>query len=154
MFEMDDEKSNSFSRCCQAIVQAFKRKIIQSKDDLVGILLYNTRDSQNALSHKYIYVLSEPTVPSAKLIKRVRDLPLNVEEEVGALSDDTQCDFRELLWTLQNIFSTMYVKKIQFHTNPTHCLHSPFIRTIFVLRKDIRIFAIFFLSLLFFFILF
>ena len=105
MFDLDDSKSNTFTRVCEAIVNAFKRKIIQSRDDMVSILLYNTRDKKNSMNHKYIYLYNEPQVPSAKLIKNVRDLPLNILDDVGSLENKTQSDFRDLLWSLQNIFS-------------------------------------------------
>ena len=99
---------------CKAIENALKRKIIKSKDDLVSIILFNTLETKNAMKRENIYLLSEPDAPSAKLIKQIRDLPSTFSSTFKSLKDNKQCDFRDLLWTLQNIFSEIDVKGTKY----------------------------------------
>eukprot|EP00484_Ammonia_sp_Unknown_P026483 CAMPEP_0197030270 /NCGR_PEP_ID=MMETSP1384-20130603/9537_1 /TAXON_ID=29189 /ORGANISM="Ammonia sp." /LENGTH=685 /DNA_ID=CAMNT_0042459585 /DNA_START=33 /DNA_END=2090 /DNA_ORIENTATION=- len=111
----DDEKISSvFHAVCNAASDALKHKIIKSKDDVVCFLLFNVLETKNAMKLSNIFLFSEPDVPSAKLIKSVRDLPLTFSSQFQSLKDGKQCDFRDLLWTLQNIFAEIDVKGTKY----------------------------------------
>ena len=109
-----EEERNVFGSVCKAIEHALKRKIIKTKDDLVCIMLFNTLETKNAMKLSNIYLLSEPDSPSAKLIKQIRDLPMTFSSNFKSLKENKQCDFRDLLWTLQNIFSEIDVKGTKY----------------------------------------
>ena len=113
-FYVSKEEGNVFSSVCKAIEHALKRKIIKTKDDLVCIMLFNTLETKNAMKLSNIYLLSEPDSPSAKLIKQIRDLPITFSNKFKSLKENKQCDFRDLLWTLQNIFSEIDVKGTKY----------------------------------------
>ena len=109
-----DDQSPSFTKVCKAIENTLKRKIIKSRDDLVCFILFNVLETRNAMKLDNIYLLSEPDCPSAKLIKTIRDLPLKFKNRFNSLKNNKQCDFRDLLWTLQSIFSEIDVKGTKY----------------------------------------
>lgn len=117
MFEANDEneqKNVAFQNVCIAVVECLKHKIIKSKDDLVSIVLFNTRDSKNPMNHNHIFLFSSPDNPNAQLIKNVRELPSYFHEKIGSLGKQKGCEFRDLLWTLQNIFTEVDVQGTKF----------------------------------------
>ena len=119
--DVDDDNNNDsnlskFAAVCKAIENTLKRKIIKSKDDLVCFILFNTLETKNAMKLSNIYLLSEADCPSAKLIKQIRDLPLSFSTTLKSLKNNKQCDFRDLLWTLQNIFSETHVKGTKYES--------------------------------------
>ena len=110
----NNDNLSIFASVCKAIENALKRKIIKSKDDLVCFILFNTLETKNAMKLSNIYLLSEPDSPSAKLIKQIRDLPIIYNSKFKSLKNNKQCEFRDLLWTLQNIFSEVDVKGTKY----------------------------------------
>lgn len=110
-----------FTNVCQAITKALKSKIIKSKDDQISIVFYNTRETLNALNKANVYIFIAPNVPSAKIIKDIKHLPIAIEQNflptIGHLKGEKQCDFRDLLWVLQTIYTEVYVKNIQMQKN-------------------------------------
>merc|ERR1712232_1227465 len=81
---------------------------------MVCLLLFNVLETQNAMKLDNIYSLSEPDCPSAKMIKTIRDLPSRYKDRFNSLKNDKQCDFRDLLWCLQNAFSEVDTKGTKF----------------------------------------
>ena len=109
----NEYKTNSFNNCCQAISESLKRGIIKSADDLTGIILFNSKTCKNGMNLDNIYVYSQPDTYSAKLIKNVRDLPNNFDN-IGSIGNKKECEFRDLLWCLQNIFSSVDAQGTKF----------------------------------------
>eukprot|EP00485_Elphidium_margaritaceum_P001641 CAMPEP_0202690952 /NCGR_PEP_ID=MMETSP1385-20130828/5809_1 /ASSEMBLY_ACC=CAM_ASM_000861 /TAXON_ID=933848 /ORGANISM="Elphidium margaritaceum" /LENGTH=693 /DNA_ID=CAMNT_0049346293 /DNA_START=27 /DNA_END=2108 /DNA_ORIENTATION=- len=103
-----------FGSVCHAIQKSLRRSIIKSKDDLVCVVLFNVLGTVNALQLPHLLLFAKPDCPSAKLIKSVRDLPHTFHLERQSLKDGKECDFRDLLWLLQSIFSEIDVKGTKF----------------------------------------
>eukprot|EP01083_Nonionella_stella_P019293 53632_1 len=114
MKSMDGNNLSIFATVCKAIENALKRKIIKSKDDLVCFILFNVLETNNSMKLSNIYLVSEPNCPSASLIKQIRDLPITFNNTFNSLKNKKQCDFRDLLWTLQNIFSEVDIKGTKY----------------------------------------
>ena len=60
--------SESLFVALESARSVLEHKIISSERDLVGILLYNTRESQNASSFQNIFLLQDIQEPDANII--------------------------------------------------------------------------------------
>ncbi len=67
------------------------------------------------MNHSNIYLLREADSPSAPLIKQIKELPTTFPSEIGSIGKGKECDFRDLLWTLQHLFSEA-LKPLFFYT--------------------------------------
>ena len=107
-------ESQQFDAVCAAVAASLKRKIVKSAADLVGLVLFNVLSSRNAMKLDFIHLLFEPDCPSAALIKKVRDLPATFRSTFKVLGGGKQCDFRDLLWAQQTMFSEVDVKGTKY----------------------------------------
>jgi len=113
--KMDEEgtEANRFSTVLNVIVDHLKYKIICSRDDLVGVVFYNTAKTENANGFEHIYAYRNIDEADASLIKGVKSLldPEELEEELGGPSD-TPAEFHKVLWVCSTMFGDSALKKV------------------------------------------
>ncbi|EPZ36969.1 Ku70/Ku80 beta-barrel domain-containing protein [Rozella allomycis CSF55] len=112
-------------KCARSVLES---KIISSENDVVGILLYNTKQTRNVSQFPLIYMFQDMDQPDAQRImeleKMEKDLEngqLNVTE---SCQDDQMVSYQDLFWICSTIFSQkahkMGSKRIFLITNEDH----------------------------------
>uniref|UniRef100_A0A6I8RM45 DNA helicase n=1 Tax=Xenopus tropicalis TaxID=8364 RepID=A0A6I8RM45_XENTR len=123
MFESTGDELTPFDLTLQCIRSVYASKIISSDHDLLSVVFFGTRESNNCDPFKHLCVLHDLDTPGAK---RILDLDKYKEEKGRALFRDTiGCggDFSlgEALWLCSNLFSNVKVKmshkRIMLFTN-------------------------------------
>lgn len=93
-------------KCASATIQ---NKIISSEDDLVGVLLYNTRQDRNVANFKGIYVLQGLDVPDAERIRELERFVKDPERFKGSVgAADEPAVLGNVFWACSSIFGPLY----------------------------------------------
>ncbi|KAF9130438.1 X-ray repair cross-complementing protein 6 [Mortierella sp. 14UC] len=105
MLQPDEEGDIPFYTAIKCAKQVQLNKIISSDSDLIGVVLYGTRQAKNANSFAHIYVLQDLDVPDVSKIQQleaIEDQRTNFDEEFGTSNGDYTLG--EMFWTATNLF--------------------------------------------------
>ncbi|CAG8666326.1 3986_t:CDS:10 [Gigaspora margarita] len=142
---MNDEDSpfKSAIRCASTVMM---NKIITSNDtDLMGVMLFGTEKSQNALEKKHIYVLQTIDLPDIHRIIELNDIAsgqIDFGQEYGNTSEEVPLG--DVFWACNDLFNslsstTIKIKRIFLITdqdNP-HATNSVLRSTAITRAKDL-----------------
>ncbi|RIB12323.1 SPOC like C-terminal domain-containing protein [Gigaspora rosea] len=111
---MNDEDSpfKSAIRCASTVMM---NKIITSNDtDLMGVMLFGTEKSQNALEKKHIYVLQPIDLPDIHRIIELNDIAsgqIDFCQEYGNTSEEVTLG--DVFWACNDLFNSLSSKTIK-----------------------------------------
>ncbi|XP_075038904.1 X-ray repair cross-complementing protein 6 [Mixophyes fleayi] len=120
---LNDDELPPFDIALQCIRSVYTSKIISSDRDLLSVVFFGTKESNDPLSIKHTYVLHDLDTPGAK---RILDLDKYREEKGRSFFSDTighSEDFSlgDALWQCSNLFSRVKLqmshKRIMLFTN-------------------------------------
>ncbi|KAF9931124.1 X-ray repair cross-complementing protein 6 [Linnemannia zychae] len=106
MLQPDEEGDIPFYTAIKCAKQVQLNKIISSDSDLIGVVLYGTRQAKNANNFAHIYVLQDLDVPDVNKIQQleaIEEQRTNFEEEFG--TSNGEYTLGEMFWTATNMFS-------------------------------------------------
>ena len=92
----DEDEESPFEKALKAVNAVMKKKIIQSPNDLIGVLLFGTEQSIDDFQH--LSVLSPLDVPEAEII-------LKTENQDFDFGSDDNFSLHEALWQCQSMFA-------------------------------------------------
>ncbi|CAG8744207.1 1035_t:CDS:2, partial [Racocetra persica] len=116
MMSGEDSPFKSAIRCASSVMM---NKIITSNDyDLMGVVLFGTEKSQNALEKMHIYVLQPIDLPDIHRIIELNDIvsgQIDFSQEYG--NTDNEVPLGDVFWTCNDLFnslstSTVKIKRI------------------------------------------
>lgn len=106
MFPKNDNDENHFKTCMKAVQITLQNKIIQRETDLVGVVLFGTEKTENAVDFKHIYVYQKLGRPNAERILKIEELIgmswKNFNNKFGSNSD---YQIGDALWACSDLFS-------------------------------------------------
>ncbi|KAH7049058.1 SPOC like C-terminal domain-containing protein [Linnemannia elongata] len=105
MLQPDEEGDIPFYTAIKCAKQVQLNKIISSDSDLIGVVLYGTRQAKNANNFAHIYVLQDLDVPDVGKIQQleaIEEQRTNFDEEFGTSNGDYTLG--EMFWTATNMF--------------------------------------------------
>ncbi|CAG8571869.1 16687_t:CDS:10, partial [Dentiscutata heterogama] len=116
MLSDEDSPFKSAIRCASTVMM---NKIITSNDtDLMGVMLFGTEKSQNALEKKHIYVLQPIDLPDIHRIIELNDIAsgqIDFSQEYGNANEEVPLG--DVFWACNDLFnslssSTIKIKRI------------------------------------------
>ncbi|KAH9269886.1 hypothetical protein BASA83_008041 [Batrachochytrium salamandrivorans] len=102
----DGQSISPFSAALLGIAAFLQEKILQNDADTIGLMFYSTRESQNLLAIKSIYVKYDLDLPD---INRILELESIAQEatvfnsQIGSSSEDY--NYSDIYWVASTIFS-------------------------------------------------
>lgn len=113
MFQTTEEKTSPLSTVLRVLGNIVKDVIITSKNDLIGLVFFNSKKSQNNLAVEHVHVYREPAEPDAQFIKDIQNLEEKklFDANVGSTKDN-ECDFSKALWICSSLFSAIKNQKL------------------------------------------
>ncbi|CAG8731022.1 26793_t:CDS:10 [Dentiscutata erythropus] len=106
MLSDEDSPFKSAIRCASTVMM---NKIITSNDtDLMGVMLFGTEKSQNALEKKHIYVLQPIDLPDIHRIIELDDIAsgqIDFSQEYGNANEEVPLG--DVFWTCNDLFNSL-----------------------------------------------
>ena len=107
MFTLNAEGQQHFRNAVSLIALFIRQKVIQSPDDLIGVLLFGTSLRQdNSHGFRGVHVYAPLSEPSAEMIRTVNALADDaIIRDIG-VGEERDVNMKEALWICQAMFST------------------------------------------------
>ncbi|KJE94457.1 ATP-dependent DNA helicase II 70 kDa subunit [Capsaspora owczarzaki ATCC 30864] len=112
MFETLDNDEVPFTISALCAKNVLSNKIISSDHDLIGVVLFNTKENNNKNKFKHVYVLQPLDTPDVRRIVELEDLVADpafdgFNRKIGHSSS---ASIHDVLWTCFNMFSDCATK--------------------------------------------
>ena len=106
--EGEGERGRSHWEVAVSLCSLFvKQKVIQSPDDLVGVLLMGTTvQHTNAHSHPHIHQYLPLAPPSAEMIRAINSLASSDTLQSIGIGEESDINLRDAFWSCQSMFQT------------------------------------------------
>ncbi|KAK7027384.1 X-ray repair cross-complementing protein 6 [Halocaridina rubra] len=108
MFQASSEANEdpSFMRAVKCIHSTLRNKVITSDQDMVSVVLFNTREMKNATDFSHIYVLQELDRPGAEKILELEELMnMSVKNFDKKFGNSNNANIHDALRVCQGIFT-------------------------------------------------
>lgn len=104
--ENDDEEKNNFKTCMKAVQITLQNKIIHRETDLVGVVLFGTEKTENAVDFKHIYIYQKLERPNAEKILQIEKLyDISKEDFDSKFGSNSDYKMADALWACSDLFS-------------------------------------------------
>ena len=135
MQQPGENGDTSFANVIKLAASFVKDKIIHSRNDQIGVCLYNTRTSQNNSGFNGIHVYIPLDEPSANMIMQIEQLTDKGQQEgvferdIGT-GDGKSCQLSQSLWACSSMFAESNLKNsfkriFLFTNNDDPCENDP-----------------------------
>lgn len=121
--ENDDHVTSVFSSAVHCALRVYQEKVITSDRDLVGFVLYNTKQRLNMYDFGGVYVFHEFDTPSAPRIQELQVLARSGSADLKAYNEFVQhighgdaksALLSEALWAAQHLFHNLRSSSIAY----------------------------------------